>query len=111
MWLDGNIINACQYLIADQYPLVGGLVDTIIISHGGTNVQPADHMLQIHHVVGHWVVSKLYDGKVYVCDSLPYYNICTNLRKQMVTLYAQHFTGDREIDCELSLLPRAGWRK
>lgn len=60
MWLDDNIINAFQILLSRQHPEIGGLVDTLILSHSKIDVVTGHKILQIHHLGAHWLIRVLW---------------------------------------------------
>ncbi|XP_063802224.1 uncharacterized protein LOC134970050 [Pseudophryne corroboree] len=93
-WLDDNIINACQHLLSQKFPSVGGLCDTLLVAHNATASAKVDNVIQIHHLGDHWVVSHCSESVVNVYDSMKPIQIANTLKMQMTKMYAPLFSGE-----------------
>ena len=81
-----------------QFPLVDGLLDTILLSNNDIPCSNAQEAVQIHHISGHWVMSCSFGGVVTVYDSADT-TLTPPLRRQIAWLYSPLATGlDRLIE-------------
>ena len=80
-------INACQKLLKKQFPLVDGLLDTILLSNNDIPCPPTQEALQMHHIPGHWVMSCSFGGNVTVYDSANT-TLTPPLRRQIARVYS-----------------------
>ncbi|XP_073524300.1 uncharacterized protein [Phyllobates terribilis] len=96
-WLDDNIINACQNLIIKACPKVSGLMDTVVLAHSDIPLVTGSHIIQIHHVGAHWLVSACNNNSVTVFNSLHSSSISDTLKKQILKMYKPLFHGCNKI--------------
>ncbi|XP_035685999.1 uncharacterized protein LOC118422494 [Branchiostoma floridae] len=93
LWLNDKHINSAQKLISNEYPLIDGLGDTVILTANQQGPVPASSdCVQMHNVKDHWVVSTSVGGNITVYDSLQP-SMKPELRSQLANLYRQLLLG------------------
>ncbi|XP_053565233.1 uncharacterized protein LOC128655676 [Bombina bombina] len=93
-WLDDNIINAFQKLIAINFTSISGLCDTVILAHDSVSNINTNSVIQIHHLGAHWVVSYTAGESVKIFDSIRTSRIQETLKKQLLKLYESLCIGE-----------------
>ena len=58
MWLNDLIINAAQYLMAKQFPHIGGFQDTVLQSNLSFTVQNGEFVQILNKGSNHWITVK-----------------------------------------------------
>ncbi|KAI8513594.1 hypothetical protein Bbelb_079180 [Branchiostoma belcheri] len=102
-WLTDKHINCAQHLLKEEFPLLDGLRDTVVLASGKdlstcVPVPATAESIQLHHIGDHWVVSCTKEGQtgVTVYDSM-YTTVGISLRSQLVRLYKNHASVDEGI--------------
>ncbi|XP_078700653.1 uncharacterized protein LOC144927209 [Branchiostoma floridae x Branchiostoma belcheri] len=102
-WLTDKHINCAQHLLKEEFPLLDGLQDTVVLASGKdlstcVPVPATAESIQLHHIGDHWVVSCTKEGQtgVTVYDSM-YTTVGISLRSQLVRLYKNHASVDEGI--------------
>ena len=91
-WLTDTILNASQNLVAEEFPLLYGLRDTVLLANGLYDTPVAGEGMQVHHLGNHWVLSSSIGGKIMVYDSLST-NMSSGLRHQIIEVYRPYAAG------------------
>ncbi|CAH1248769.1 Hypp8399 [Branchiostoma lanceolatum] len=96
-------LPASTHLLKEEYPLVEGFRDTVILASSKECSSPLPvpamaECIQLHHIGEHWVVSTNKEGNtgITVYDSL-YTTVGMSLRRQLVGLYKHHDSVDEGI--------------
>ncbi|KAE8602183.1 hypothetical protein XENTR_v10013901 [Xenopus tropicalis] len=96
-WIDDNTINASLHLIAQNYPCIASLIDTLILATSAVDALSGANVIQIHHLGNHWVVSQSNGKCVTIYDSLRFTGFSEMLKTQILKLYAPLFVGEHQI--------------
>ena len=87
-WLNDNLVNAAQVLIAESFPHSNGLQNTTLGQTMAFNIQRSEFVQVLHTGYGHWITLSTYGcdlGVVNIFDSLTP-AITSSLKEQIAAL-------------------------
>lgn len=90
MWLNDKHINAAQYLLKQQFPLIQGFQDTLLQKRNGFSVEPGEFIQIINMAESHWVTLSTLglqqQGTIRLYDSMKARGISSEIQQIIASL-------------------------
>ena len=90
MWLNDKHINAAQYLLKQQFPLIQGFQDTLLQKHDGFSVESGEFMQIINMAESPWVTLSTLrlqqQGTIRLYDSMKAQSISSEVQQIIAAL-------------------------